>query len=36
MDEYGFEILSKYTVKDSVEKEDIKIAKELGKLLSQQ
>lgn len=36
MEDYGFEILSKFTVKDSVEKEDLKIAKELGKLLSQQ
>ena len=34
MEDYGFEILSKF--KDSVEKEDLKIAKELGKLLSQQ
>ena len=36
MEDYGFEILSKFTDKDSVEKEDLKIAKELGKLLSQQ
>lgn len=36
MEDYGFEILSKFTVKDSVEKEDLKIAKELGNVLSQQ
>ena len=36
MEDYGFEIMSKFTVKYSVEKEDLKIAKELGKLLSQQ
>lgn len=36
MEDCGFEIIGKLTVKDSVEKEDLKRAKDLGKLLAQQ
>ena len=35
MEDYGFNILGKLTVRDSVEKENIKEAKELGRLLTQ-
>ena len=34
MENYGFNVLEKFTVKDSVEKSDLKYAKEIGKLLS--
>lgn len=34
MENYGFNVLEKFTVKDSVEKSDLKYAKEIGELLS--
>lgn len=34
MENYGFNILEKFTVRDSVGKDDLKHAKEIGKLLS--
>lgn len=34
MEDYGFKVLGKLAVKDSVEQDDLRKAKELGKLLS--
>ena len=34
MKDYGFDVLGKLVVRDSVEKEDLMKARELGKLLS--
>ena len=34
MENSGFNVLEKFTVKDSVEKSDLKYAKEIGELLS--
>ena len=34
MEDYGFNVLGKLAVKDSIEKDDLRKAKELGKLLT--